>query len=247
MVVKVNWSDNPGFPEVLKAEKDDLRAKDEDAYLNVWEGHCRQTLEGAVFANEIRRATEDGRFTRVPYDATKPVNTFWDLGRADSTAIWFAQAVAFEFRVLDYYESRGHALGHYLKVLQSKPYVYGDHWLPHDAQNELLGAERTIEQQMRAAGYRVQIVPKIGVADGINAARTIFGQCWFDAEKCADGIQCLRHYRYEFDEDLNTLKRQPLHDWASHGADAFRYLAVALKEAARPRRARDSGAGGWMG
>ncbi len=247
IVVKVNWSDNPWFPDVLRQEKDDLKARDPDAYLTVWEGHCRQTLDGAVYAAEIRKATEDGRITRVPYDATKPVDTFWDLGRADSTSIWFAQVVGFEYRVIDYYENHGHALGHYLKTLQGKPYIYGTDWLPHDAENELLASERTIAQQMRAAGRKVQIAPKIGVADGINAARTIFGQCWFDAERCADGLQCLRHYRYEKDEDLGTYKRTPLHDWASHGADAFRYLALSLQPRRERRRGSGENAGHWMG
>jgi phage terminase large subunit len=252
IVQKINWSDNPWFPEVLRQEKDDLRAKDPDAYLTVWEGHCKQTLDGAIYANEVRRATEEQRFTRVPYDETKPVHTFWDLGRADKTAIWFAQMVGFEFRVIDYYENQGHALAHYLKHLQGKPYVYGDTWLPHDADNELLASERTIAQQARAAGFHVRITPKSSVADGINAARTIFGACWFDAEKCADGIQCLRNYRYEVDPDTQQYSSKPLHDWASHGADAFRYLAVAMRE---PKKKQDKpnrirvplGAGGWMG
>lgn len=111
-------------------------------------------LDGAIYTNEIMAATEANRFTRVPYDGTKPVHTFWDLGRADMTAIWFAQVVGFEFRIIDYYQNRGHALGHYLKHLQGRPYVYGDHWLPHDATNELLGSERTIAQQMEAAASR---------------------------------------------------------------------------------------------
>lgn len=248
LVAKVNWSDNPWFPDVLRQEKDELKARDPDAYLTIWEGHCRQTLDGAVYAHELRKATEEERIRSVPYDASKPVDTFWDLGRADSTAIWFAQVVGFEYRVLDYYENHGHALAHYLKVLQGRSYVYGTHWLPHDAESELLASERTIAQQMRAAGFRVEIVPKIGIADGINAARTIFGSCWFDADKCADGLQALRHYRYEKDDDLNTYKRQPLHDWASHGADAFRYLALALRR--RPDRRRTpqvSAPGAWMG
>lgn len=251
IVVKINWSDNPWFPAVLMQEKEDLKAKDPDAYLTVWEGHCKQTLDGAIYANEVRRATEEGRFTRVPYDESKPVHTFWDLGRADKTAIWFAQMVGFEFRVIDYYESQGHALAHYLKHLQGKPYVYGDTWLPHDADNELLASERTVAQQTRAAGFNVRITPKSSVADGINAARTIFANVWFDAEKCADGIQCLRNYRYEVDPDTQQYSQKPLHDWASHGADAFRYLAVAFREpkkrkpeGTKPRM--PAGAGAWM-
>lgn len=252
VVAKINWSDNPWFPKVLKQEMEDLKVKDYDAYLNVWEGHCKQTLDGAVYANEVRAATVAQQFTRVPYDASKPVHTFWDLGRADKTAIWFIQQVGFEYRLIDYYENQGQALAHYLKHLQGKAYVYGDTWLPHDAENELLASERTIAQQARAAGFKVRITPKIGIADGINAARTLFANCWFDAEKCADGLQCLRNYRYDVDPDTQQYSKVPLHDWASHGADAFRYFAVALREPKKKQPVKLNGrAGGgnqsWMG
>lgn len=229
VIQKINWSDNPWFPDVLKQEMLDLKARDYDAYLNVWEGHCKQTLDGAIYAEEVRVATIENRFTKVPYDPSKPVQTYWDLGRADKTAIWFVQMVGFEFRVIDYYENQGKALGHYLKVLQERAYVYGDTWLPHDADNELLASEQTIAQQCRAFGFKVRITPKTSVVNGINAARTVFATCWFDAEKCADGLQALRNYRYEVDPDTQQYSTNPLHDWASHGADAFRYFAVSLK------------------
>lgn len=250
-VVKIGWQDNPWFPEVLAAERDHLKARDHDAYLTVWEGHCRQTLDGAIFAKEIREATEANRICTVPVEGSKPVNTFWDLGRADKTCIWFAQMVGFEFRVVDYYENNGEALGHYLKVLQARGYVYGDHWLPHDAENELLASERTIAQQMRAAGFTVRITPKVSVADGINAARTLFPNVWFDAEKCAEGLNWLRRYRYDVDPETGQFSPKPLHDEASHAADAFRYLAVALREKRKPAvniafRAPMQGAGAWM-
>jgi len=248
IVSKINWSDNPWFPDVLKQEMEDLKAKDYDAYLTVWEGHCKQTLDGAIYANEVRASTTGNRFTRVPYEESKPVHTFWDLGRADKTAIWFIQQVGFEYRVIDYYENQGHALGHYMKELQRRPYIYGDTWLPHDADNELLASERTIAQQARAAGFKVRITPKTSIAVGINAARTIFANCWFDLEKCADGIQCLRNYRYDVDPDTQQYSTQPLHDWASHGADAFRYFAVAIKEPKKKAPKSDDmpQAGSWM-
>lgn len=253
IVQKIGWQDNPWFPDVLRAEKDALKERDPDAYLTVWEGFCRQALDGAVYANELRLAASEERVRRVPYDQGKPVHTFWDLGRADSTAIWFAQQVGFEFRLIDYYENRGHALAHYLTEVQKRGYVAGEDWLPHDAQNELLASERTIEQQLRAAGRNVRIVPKISIADGINAARTLFGRCFFDEEKCADGLNALRHYQYEpVDKDASIIsyKKQPLHNWASHGSDAFRYFAVAMEEAhgltpeKRSRYSRNKSGGG---
>jgi phage terminase large subunit len=230
VVRKVNWSDNPWFPQVLREEMETLRERDYDAYLTTWEGYTRAVLDGAIYAREIRRATTEERFTRVPYDSSKPVQTFWDLGRADMTSIWFAQQIGFEFRLIDFYQSRGYALAHYLKVLQDKPYVYGINWLPHDAQNELLASERTIEQQMRDSGREVRIVPKVFVVDGINALRTIFPRCWFDSERCADGINALRRYRYGVHPETGQYTREPLHDESSHAADALRYFATAMEE-----------------
>ncbi len=251
-VVQVNWRDNPWFPAVLRQEKDDLASRDPDGYLNVWEGKCKQVLEGAVYAEEIRKATLESRIARVPYDATKPVHTYWDLGWADNTSIWFAQAIGFEYRVIDYYQNSQKPLSHYHQVLQGKGYTYDTDWLPHDARARQLGSGRSIEELSRAAGRKVQIVPSLSLADGINAARTIFGQCWFDSGKCADGLQSLRHYRYEFDPDSKSLGRKPLHDWSSHGADAFRYLAIALKSKQpqsrpKPPQNMNMGANAWMG
>lgn len=249
VVKKIGWQDNPWFPAVLKQEKDDLKDKDPDAYLTVWEGHCKQVLDGAVYAKEIREATESGRITRVPYDASKPVHTFWDLGWADRTSIWFAQVIGFEFRLIDYYENNRQALPHYLQTLQSKAYVYGTDWLPHDAQAKQLGTGKSIQELLEAAGRTVEIVPMLSVADGINAARTVFSRCWFDEQKCSDGLQALRRYRYDTNQQTGMTKRTPLHDDYSHGADAFRYFAVAISED-KPYEHKPSAPqvhGGWMG
>lgn len=228
--VKLDWHDNPWFPDVLEREMEHLKEVDYDDYLTTYLGHCRQALQGAVYANEIRGATEEGRICHVPYDPTKPVHTFWDLGWADNTAIWFAQIVGFEYHAIDYLEGSQRTLADYLKELQGKPYVYGTDWLPHDAESKQMGTGRSIEELMRAAGRTVKIVPKLSVADGINAARTIFPNVWFDAEKCADGLQCLRRYRYDVDPDTRQRSRQPIHDNFSHGADAYRYMSLSLKE-----------------
>lgn len=251
IVAKINWSDNPWFPDVLRQEKDDLKARDPDAYLTVWEGHCKQVLDGAIYAKEIREATAAERITKVPHDASKPVHTFWDLGWADNTSIWFAQAIGFEYRLIDFYQNSQHALPHYLGILQDKGYIYGTDWLPHDAQARQLGTGRSIEELMKAAGRKVRITPKLSVADGINAARTVFGQCWFDQEKCADGLQSLRRYRYEVDTITGQLSKAPLHDDASHGADAFRYFAVSIKHESKPMtqtpKIATGGSNAWMG
>lgn len=251
IVVKVGWQDNPWFPQVLEEERQQLKRRDPDAYLNVWEGHCREILEGAIYAKELREAKEQWRIGRVDYDQTSPVHTFWDLGWADNTSIWFAQSVGMEYRVIDFYQSQFQSLQHYLKVLQDRPYVYGKHWLPHDARAKQLGTGRSIEEMMtEALGLnKIEIVAQLSIQDGITAARAIFGVCWFDADKCADGLASLRRYKYDFDSDTGRFSKAPLHDEASHAADAFRYLAVALKREAPKKRPinRLGHTEGWMG
>ena len=253
VVLKVNFTENPWFGEPLSTEMEHMRQTDPDGYLNVWLGHCRQTLDGAVYARELREAQEEGRICKVPYDPVKPVDVFFDLGWADHTAIWFAQTIGLEYRVVDYLSDNQRSINHYMKELQDKPYIYGRVFLPHDARAKQLGTGKSIEEIMRAAGWRVNIVPMLSIEDGINAVRTIFPNLWFDEDKCADGLQCIRHYRYEVDPDMGTFKRKPLHDAASHGADALRYLAVSLKPKAatggdrytrkyNPRKSR----GSWM-
>lgn len=225
-VKKVGWQDNPWFPEVLKIERDTLKARDPDAYLNIWEGNCRVTVDGAIYARELREAMEEGRITRVPHDSAKPVHTFWDLGWGDNTSIWFVQPLATEFRVIDFYQNRHLKLSDYVKLLREKPYTYGQMFLPHDAEDKDMKTGRSIHQMLRDDfQFDVVIVPKLSVEQGINAARQVFGQCWFDEQKCADGLQNLRHYRYEIDED-GQYSKLPLHDNNSHAADAFRYFAV---------------------
>jgi phage terminase large subunit len=233
VVVKMNFRDNPWFPDVLQAEMEHLKATDSDAYNHVWEGLCVQNVEGAIYLQELREMDKEGRVTRVPYDRSRPVQTFWDIGDR-FTSVWFAQALPFEYRLIDYLEDESVSLSHYLKEIQSRPYVYSTHWLPHDARAPQLGTGKTIEEQMRSAGFKVSIVPRLLLADGINAARTLFPQCWFDGEKCADGIQGLRHYRWAPVGVLGQEKREPLHDWASHPADAFRYFAVGIQTPKAP-------------
>lgn len=244
-VVKVNWSDNPWFPDVLRQEMEYLKDKDPDAYMNVWEGHCRTMLDGAIYAKELRAAQEDSRITRVPVENSKPVEVYFDLGRADKTAAWFVQQVGLEFRVIDFMEDRGFAWSHYLKKLRERNYLYGTIWLPHDGKHELLASDRTIEQQTSDAGFSVQTLPIATIESGIEAARLVFNRCWFDEARCADGLQALRHYRYEIDDSGQWSKR-PLHDDYSHAADAFRYFAMSMQDRT-PKRAKQAQSGSWLG
>lgn len=249
VIIKINWSDNPWFPDTLKLEKDALKERDPNAYNNVWEGMVRRTVDGAIFANEMQRAEADDRITKVPYDPTKPVHAVCDLGWSDATAWWFVQFIGMETRLIRYFEGSQRTMTSYLAQLQTFGYVYDTIWLPHDAENKTLAANgRSIEEIVRGAGFKTAIMPRVPVVDSINAARTIFPNIWFDRENCADGLNCLRHYRYEVDPDTGMFSKNPLHDQYSHGADAFRYIALMIKEPAKPRKRQVvAPAGGWMG
>lgn len=209
-------------------------------------------IMGAVYAKELRDAAE--RIRTVPYDPSKPVHIFWDLGRADKTAIWFAQLAPFEYRVIDYLEGTQKHIGEYIIDLQQKKYVYGDCWLPHDANNELLAAERTVAQQLRQAGFKTRTVPKTSIDTRIEAARLLFPLIWFDEKRCEPGLDALRNYRYAVDDETKHFSKEPLHDWASHASDAFGYMAIALREAKQKTIEKPikrplvlpRGGGGWM-
>lgn len=237
IVQKINWSDNPWFPNTLREEKDQLKARDLQAYNNVWEGLCRVTVDGAIFAEQMQQAEFDGRITKVPFDPTKPVHAVFDLGWADHTAIWFVQYIGLEIRLIRFLQDTQKTMTHYLATLQTFGYFYDTIWLPHDAQAKTLAAAgMTIEEIVRNAGFKTRVLERVPVVDSINAARTIFPKCYFDRENTADGLQCLRHYRYEVDPDTKQFGRTPLHDHYSHGADAFRYIALMVSEPRRSQR-----------
>ena len=231
IIQRIGWQDNPWFPEVLRLEKDALFARDREAYNTVWEGMCRQTVDGAIFAKEMQQAEFEGRITRVPYDPVKPVLAVFDIGWADATAVWFIQFIGMETRLIRYYETTQTTISQILAKMQTFGYVYDTLYLPHDAQNKTLAANgRSIEEIVRAAGYNVRIIDRTPITDSINAARTIFPKCYFDRENCHEGLQCLRHYRYDVNPDTGTFSQKPLHDNYSHGADAFRYIGLMINE-----------------
>jgi phage terminase large subunit len=239
LVQKINWSDNPWFPETLNMERMTLKSRDPEAYNTIWEGLCRQTVDGAVFAREMQTADLEERITKVRYDPTKPVHAVFDLGWADSTSIWFVQFIAQEIRLIRYVEDNQQTVSHYLSLMQTFGYIYDTLWLPHDAENKTLAANgRSIQEIVKNAGFKTKIIPRTSIADSINAARTIFRNCWFDRDNCYDGLQCLRHYRYEVDPDTKQFSKNPLHDQYSHGADAFRMIALGVQETRQTKQKR---------
>lgn len=210
--------------EELAAAKKDMT---EDEYLQEYECSFEAAIKGAIYAKELGQARDAGRLGRVPYEPILPVDTDWDLGVGDSTAIWFSQSSrSGEIRVIDYYEASGEGLPHYAQVLRDKGYTYGQHWAPHDIQVKEMASGRSRLEAAASLGIRFNVCPKVSIEDGIHAARMLLPRCWFDDEHCRAGLEALKHYRWDWNSRLNEFKVNPLHDWASHGADAFRYLAV---------------------
>jgi phage terminase large subunit len=248
VVVKVNWNDNPWFPETLNLERLSLQQRDMGAYNNVWEGCTRNTVDGAIFAKELEMAELDGRITNVPYDPSKPCHAVFDLGWADNTACWIIQFVGFEIRVLRYFEDNQKTIQHYLSLMQTFGYIYDTIWLPHDAAAKSLGTGKSIEEIVRGTGMKVQILGRVPVTDSINAARTIFSRCYFDRKNTEEGLNCLRHYRYDVDEH-GAFSQKPLHDIYSHGADAWRYIGLMINEPKKRQPVKQTYAlgGSWMG
>jgi phage terminase large subunit len=204
-----------------------------DEYAQEFECSFEAAVKGAIYAREMEQAREGGRIRAVPYDSAMPVDTDWDLGIGDAMAIWFSQSTrSGEVRLIDYYEASGEGFPHYAKVLVEKGYVYGKHWAPHDIQVRELSSGRSRLEVAASLGIRFEVTPRLHtqvgeeVEEGIHAARMLFPRCWFDAERCKGGLEALMHYRRDYNQKLNEFKATPVHDWASHGADAFRGLAV---------------------
>lgn len=182
---------------------------------------------GAIYRAEFTAARDSGRIGKVPADESLKVHTFWDLGVGDATAIWFAQLHGSEVRLIDYYEASGEGLPHYAKVLREKAYLYGEHYAPHDIEVRELGSGKSRREIAQSLGINFRVAPRLALEDGINAARLLFSRCWFDADKCRRGLECLQNYRRDYNDKMGQFKASPVHDWASHGADAFRYLAIS--------------------
>ena len=217
--------------------QDAQAAMSPDQYEQEFECSFEAAILGAFYGKEMRVLTDAGRITKVDYDPLFPCHTSWDLGFSDDTAIFWFQVVYGELRILDYHSSNGHQVSYYTDLIASKErefgYKYGYHYLPHDARAKTLasGGKSIIEQISSKIPLKsLKIVPSLSLQDGIQATRLALMRSWFDAERCHDGIECLRQYQREYDEDKKVFRDKPKHDWTSHGADAFRMLAIAWKE-----------------
>lgn len=226
-----------------QAMEDDLKLVEQglmtrDEFDQEWYLSAEAAIKGAFFGKEMAAAKVAGRITRVPFDPALPVDTDWDLGIDDNMSIWFSQSPrSGEVRLIDYYENSGEGFPHYVRVLadrqRDEKYVYGKHYPPHDIAVRELGTGKSRKETAANLGLRFENpVPPLDFVDGIDAARLLLARCWFDAEKAKRGIECLRQYRKTFNQRLQEFSGQAVHNWASHGADAFRGLAVRHKQPA---------------
>ena len=206
----------------------------EDQYLQEYETSFQAAILGAFFGKEMREAEQQGRICQVPYDPNLPVYSSWDLGYRDDTAIWFYQIGRGEIRVIDFHAVSGADIYDIAETVTQKPYRYAKHYLPHDARAKSLQTGKSIIEQLATHldVAKLAVVPDIGVQSGIQAVRMILPRVWFDGEKCREGIEALRQYQREYDEDKKAYRQSPRHDWTSHPSDAFRMLAVSYAEQA---------------
>jgi phage terminase large subunit len=240
----VNAGDDPDwFTLNLKASEtglldlqelaDAARMMSEDEFAQEYECSFDAAVRGAYYGKEMNDAGD--RIASVPYDPRLPVHTAWDLGVADSTVIWFLQVAGRETRVIDVLKGEGVGLDWYAKRLQERDYLWGNHYLPHDVEVRELGTGKTRKEVLAGFGIKATVCPNIPIADGIQAVRMLLPTCWFDKDKCKDGIEALRMYRREYDDKRQEFRVNPLHDWTSHYADAFRYFAVGHRDKATPK------------
>jgi len=202
-----------------------------DRFEQEYECSFEAAIQGAYYADALKHVRDEGRIGKVPYERGMAVHTSWDLGVSDATAIWFLQTVGREVRVIDYYEGSGVGLDEYARMLKDKGYVYGTHYLPHDIQVRELSTGKSRLETLHNLGLSdVVVVPAHNVNDGINAVRRLLDRCWFDEERCKRGLECLWQYRKDWDDRGKVWRNNPLHDWTSHGADAFRMFAGGWAE-----------------
>lgn len=249
IVIEINYYDNPFFPQFLRKQMEEMRAKDPDEYMTVWEGKPRKAMQGAIFVTELTAGILDGRISpHIKYDKTRPVIATFDLGDSDMTAMWVWQQIGNTHLAIDYVEENGKDITYFIEILQQRRYIVKGVWLPHDAKQAHQAARvlthNTIEKQVRAiypTGGVVKIVPSISEALQINATRTIFPRVLINDNVCSRGVMCLQHFQYDVDPVTKQRSKKPKHNWASHGAKSFMYYCIQLREGFAKEREEETG------
>ena len=206
--------------------EDAKRTMPDSQFEQEYECSFNAAVQGSYYGALMEQAEKQKRIGDIPYDPTVDVETWWDLGIGDSTAIWFAQRVNNEVRLIDYYETNGESLAYYVSKLNEKPYNYGAHIAPHDIVTRELGTGKSRLEVAAELGLNFEVAPKLEVEHGIESVRNTLPNCWFDRIRCKQGIEALKQYKKVFDDKNQVFKNKPHHNWASHGSDAFRYGCV---------------------
>ena len=226
-VVKMNYMDNPWFGDTLEIERQHSEKTNPD-YANIWLGDCKAAVDGAIYANEIREAQENGRVTTVPYDPMLKVHVVFDLGFNDSMAIILCQRGVSDIRIIKYIEDNHRTLDSFSSEIKSLNYNWGTMFLPHDGKSRDYKSGLSAEDIMRKQGWTVRIVPVSSIESGIKIARMHFHKCYFD-KSVHRLLECLKNYKRSINSSTNE-PGAPLHDEYSHGADAFRYMATSVEQ-----------------
>lgn len=224
-------NDTKAIPEdVLKTEEREIIRLYGNNALYRQEYFCDFTVPivGAYYSDQMVSAYDEGRINTIPHEPKVPVSTFWDLGINDRNAIWYAQRIGGEIRLIDFNSQSGKSLVDWIKIVKDKPYLYESHYAPHDIRVKEYTSGKSRLEVAREHGINFKIVPKLSVTEGIDAVRNTLPKCWFDKVKCKEGIDALKSYRKIYDETKKTYLDTPYHDWSSNGADAFRYMALSI-------------------
>lgn len=240
LVGKIGWEDNPWRSTVLDLAREKMRREAPEDFANIYGGECRSAVEGAIYAKEVASLYEQGRVRPCPYDPLLPVHTVWDLGWNDQMSIVLVQRAS-EIRVIGYLEDSHRTLADYIAQLKAMPYVWGQDWLPHDGRAKDYKSGKSAEEVLKALGRDPRIVENLDVESGIKAARMMFPRVYVDpsAERL---LHCLKRYRRTINQSTHE-PGPPLHDEFSHGADAFRYLALAVDQMGNAPTIKDPYAG----
>lgn len=234
--VLMNYTDNYWFPEVLEAERTHAQnTMKPEEYGHIWEGRCMPAVEGAIYFDEVAGAESKGRIREVPYDPLLKVHGVWDLGWNDSMSIILVQRSASEIRVIEYIEDSHRTLSDYAQDLKAKGLNWGNQYLPHDGYTKDFKTGKSAQEILAAMGLSVPGdtqnpgIPRMDIESGIKAAREVFPRIYFDKDKTGRLVECLKRYRRHINQQTRE-PGQPLHDAYSHGADAFRYLALVADQ-----------------
>jgi len=213
--------------EILESEKESM-----DPQMFLQEYYCSWDIgaHGAYYSDQMKWLRENHRIISIPYDPALPVITYWDIGQRDFSAVWFAQKIGSEVRFIDYYEAANKGFDEICTAISTKDYNIIMNWMPHDFKHReyMIGESRF--KYAKRLGFKCDIVPNIGKMEGIDVTRRFLKKCFFDKDKCKQGIKCLEHYHKEYDEINKVFMKTPKHDWSSHAADAMRYSAVVHRD-----------------